>query len=217
MRRKVTDRARVTPDDLHESAALCAASVLRLELALWEKQAYGLEWTRARTVAHIGDALAFYARCLAGRLQENPGSRGLALREGSIAASASQIESGAEVLVRVAGATPQEVRAFHPTGLPDVEGFLAMGCVEILAHGYDAVAGTEAEFDPDNGLCQRILGRLFPWATQDSPGWLTLLWATGRGELEGHEYIGETWVWHSDLLSEWEGNIPNSSRWVGRS
>ena len=167
-------------------------------------------------VAHIGDALSSYAGSLASGNQENPGSLGLPFREGSMKAAATQVGSGAELLVRVAEGTPAGVRAFHPTGLPDSEGFLAMGCVEILAHGYDAVAGTEAEFDPDNALCQRVLGRLFPWAPQDTPGWLTLLWATGRSELEGQEYLGETWIWHNDLPGEWEGMIPNSSRWIGR-
>ena len=84
----MSDRTRVTSDDLRASAGLCAASVLRLELELWDRQAYGLEWTRSRTIAHIGDALAFYASSLAARFQENPGSRGLALREGSIEGSA---------------------------------------------------------------------------------------------------------------------------------
>ena len=42
----------------------------------------------------------------------------------------------------------------------------------------------------------------------DTSGWLTLLWATGRGELAGQEFLGESWIWHNDLLSEWEGNIP---------
>jgi len=212
----MSDRPPVSSDDLRGAAALCAGSVLRIDPALWEKQACGLEWTRSRTVSHIGDALAFYSRSLASRNQENRGVRGLVLREGSIEASASQIESGAVVLVRVSDGTPQGVRAFSPTGSPDAEGFLAMACVEILVHGYDAVAGTEAEFDPEDGFCRRILGRLFPWAPANTPGWPTLLWATGRAELEGQEFLGETWVWHNDLLSEWEGAVPSYSLWVGR-
>lgn len=195
---------------------MCADSVRKLDPDLWDKLAYGLEWTRSRTVAHIGDAIGFYAGSLAGRRQENPGSHGLSLREGSIEASADQVQSGADTLMRVAEGTPQETRAYHPSGLPDVEGFLAMGCVEILAHGYDAVAGTEAEFDPEDALCRRVLGRLFPWAPSDTPGWPTLLWATGRAELSGQEFVGETWTWHNDILSEWEGTTPNSKRWIGR-
>ena len=42
---------------------------------------------------------------------------------------------------------PLGVRAFHRTGLPDVEGFIAMGSAEILLHGYDAVVGMDAEFN----------------------------------------------------------------------
>jgi hypothetical protein len=212
----MSDRSPVTNDDLRAAASMVAGSVLRLDPELWDRLAYGLEWTRSRTVAHIGGALSNYAGSLASRNQENPGSLGLAFREGSTKAAATQIGLGAELLVRVAEGAPAGVRAFHPTGLPDAEGFLAMGCVEILAHGYDAVAGTEAEFDTDNALCQRVLGRLFPWAPLDTPGWPTLLWATGRSQLEGQEYLGETWIWHNDLLDEWEGTIPNTSRWVGR-
>jgi hypothetical protein len=198
----------VTSGDLLAAADLCAGSVRRLDAELWDKLAYGLEWTRSRTAAHIGDALDFYSGDLATRVQENPGSRGLNYKEGSVAGAAGQIEYSAAVLAIVADEAPAGTRAFHATGSPDAEGFLAMGCVEILLHGYDAVAGTEAEFDPDDGLCRRVLGRLFPWAPENQFGWLTLLWATGRGEIEGQEFIGESWVWHNDLLSEWEENVP---------
>lgn len=209
-------RKPVTSSDLRDAASQCASWVLRVDPAPWDKQAYGLEWIRSRTISHIDDALAFYSRSLAGRNTENPGVRGPVLQEGSIEASARQIEAGAEVLVRVSDGTPEGVRTFSPTGQPDAEGFLAMACVEIMVHGYDAVAGTEAEFDPDDGLCRRILGRLFPWAPPNTPGWTTLLWATGRGELEGQDFLGETWVWHNDLLADWEGAVPSCSLWVGR-
>jgi len=57
---------------------------------------------------------------------------------------------------------------------------------------------------------------MFPWAPTDTPPWPTLLWATGRAELDGQEFLGESWIWHSDLLEEWEGGIPNSRIWLGR-
>ena len=87
---------------------------------------------------------------------------------------------------------PLGVRAFHRTGLPNVEGFIAMGSAEILLHGYDAVVGMDAEFNPDDALCKRVLGHLFPKASQDGSGWLTLLWATERGEFDGRESLGES-------------------------
>ena len=208
----MSERSPVTSDDLRGAASLVAGSIRRLDPDLWQKLAYGLEWTRTHTVAHIADALDFYSGDIASQVQENPGSTGLHFREGSVEAAAGQIQFSAGVLAVVADAAPKGVRAYHPSGMVDAEGFLAMGCVETLLHGYDAVAGTEAEFDPDDELCKRILGRLFPWAPQDTSGWLTLLWATGRGELAGQEYVGETWRWHADLLSEWEGNIPRAQQ-----
>lgn len=204
----MSERNPVTSADLRSSAALCTNSLRRLDPDLWDKLAYGLEWTRSKTAAHIADSLDFYGGDLAMRSQEHLESGGLHYQEGSVEAAAGQIDFSAASLARVADATPDTVRAFHPTGMADKEAFLAMGCVEILLHGYDALVSTDAEFDPDNDLCQRILGRLFPWAPHDSPGWITLLWATGRGELDGQEFLGESWVWHNDLLSEWEGNIP---------
>jgi len=213
----MSDRSPVTTDDLRHAAAVVATAIANLDPELFPKLAYGLDWSRSQTAAHISSALAHYAANLATQSTESPGTRGLSLGEGSASASAWQIESNAIVLARVAEATPANVRGFHRTGLPDVEGFLAMGCVEVLLHGYDAVVGTEAEFDPDDELCRRVLGRLFPWAPTDTSGWPTLLWATGRGELEGQTFIGETWMWHNDLLSEWEGNIPDSSIWLTRN
>ncbi len=212
----MSERSPITPQDIRDAAELVAAAVNKLDPQLWERDAYGLDWSRARTVSHIGDALAFYSKSLASRFQENPGSRGLQYSEGTQSQAAHQLEYGAAILSRVAEATPSDIRAFHPSGMPDAEGFLGMGCIEILLHGYDAVYGTEAEFDPSDELCSRVLQRMFPWAPTDTPPWPTLLWATGRAELDGQEFLGESWIWHSDLLEEWEGGIPNSRIWLGR-
>ena len=88
-------RKPVTSSDLRDAASQCASWVLHVDPALWDKQAYGLEWIRSRTISHIDDALAFYSRSLASRNTENPGVRGPVLQEGSIEASARQIEAGA--------------------------------------------------------------------------------------------------------------------------
>ena len=213
----MSDRNPVSSDDLCVAAGLVAGSIRRLDSELFEKLAYGLEWTRSATATHIARVLSYYAGSLARKSQESPGTRGLALSEGSIEAAAWQIESNAGVLAIISDSTSPDIRGFHRTGLPDAEGFLAMGCVEVLLHGYDAVVGTDSEFDPDDELCKRVLGRLFPWAPQDGRGWIALLWATGRGELDGRESLGETWMWHNELLSEWEGDIPDSRHWITRN
>lgn len=38
----------VTPADLRTSETLCADSLRRLDSKLWDKLAYGLEWTRSK-------------------------------------------------------------------------------------------------------------------------------------------------------------------------
>jgi hypothetical protein len=213
----MNERNPVTSDDLRAAARLVAESIRKLDADLYEKLAYGLEWTRSATAAHIASALFHYSAALSRKSTDNPETRGLGLVEGSIAAATWQIESNAEVLALVAESMPAEVRGYHRTGNPDVEGFLAMGCVEVLLHGHDAVVGTDAEFDPDDEMCRRILGRLFPWAPLDHGGWLTLLWATGRGDIVSREHLGDTWMWHNDLLSEWDGKVPDSTIWITRN
>lgn len=203
----LSGRSPVTSDDLRDAASLVAGSIRRLDPDLWENLAYGLVWTRSHTVAHIADVLDFYSGDLASQVQENPGSVGLHYRDGSLEAAVGQIQFSAGVLALVAEATSEGARAYHPSGMVDAEGSFGMGCVETLLHGYDTVTGTEAELDPDDELCKWILGRLFRWAPQDTPRWLTLLWATGRGELADQEFLREIWRWHVDLLSEWEVNI----------
>jgi hypothetical protein len=69
--------------------------------------------------------------------------------------------------------------------------------VEILVHGYYAVARTEAAFDPDNRF-----------------GWPTLLWTAGCGGLDGQECLGESLVSQNYFMSEWECNILRSQVWI---
>ena len=70
--------------------------------------------------------------------------------------------------------------AYHATGMTDAEGYLAMGCAEILVHTWDACRGLGDEFVGPSDLSSAILARTFPWVhVEDSP-WQTLLWAFGR-------------------------------------
>jgi hypothetical protein len=38
--------------------------------------------------------------------------------------------------------------------------------------------------------------RLFPSAPTGTPRWETVLWATGRCELDGYAPVGEDWRWY---------------------
>ncbi|MFC7650006.1 hypothetical protein ACFQX6_63985 [Streptosporangium lutulentum] len=57
-------------------------------------------------------------------------------------------ETGARILAAMVRTTPARVRAYHPTGMADPEGFAAMGCVEALLHGQDIAQGLGLPFDP---------------------------------------------------------------------
>jgi hypothetical protein len=67
--------------------------------------------------------------------------------------------------------------------MADTTGFIAMGCDEILAHGWDAVHGFGGDLTPPAELAERVLRRLFPWAPTNESPWLALLWANGRADL----------------------------------
>lgn len=122
------------------------------------------------------------------------------------------------LLASVARGVPSNTRGWHSAGLPDVEGFLAMGCTEVLLHCWDAVRGTGTEFVADEAVSDHVLQRLFPWIPEGTPKgtprWQTLLLATGRDELEGHESPGERWMWQNAPLEEWNGQELRSDRWV---
>jgi hypothetical protein len=109
------------------------------------------------------------------------------------------------VLAEVARAAPPGLRAFHPAGMADVCGWIAMGCEEILLHTDDIARGLRMLYRPTDNLSARILARLFPWAPADIDPWDSLRWATGRAALPERERLGPDWYWHCPPLSEWDG------------
>ncbi|MEU6859207.1 hypothetical protein AB0B28_10110 [Glycomyces sp. NPDC046736] len=118
-------------------------------------------------------------------------------------------EAGLAVLLNVGGLVsavvetrPDSARAFHVWGTADPEGFAAMGVVETLAHAFDIATGLGVECSPPAELVAPALARLFPEAPTGTDPWPTLLWATGRGELDGFERRGSDWTWHGAPLPE---------------
>jgi hypothetical protein len=85
--------------------------------------------------------------------------------------------------------SPAHVRAYHPAGMSDPEGFAGLGCYEALLHGNDIAQGFGLSLDPPRDVCRRVLARIFPHAPADLAApdpWTTLVWAGGRVELPGH-------------------------------
>ncbi len=183
----------------------------------WRERPPNMSWTRLVTALHSSQAAAAYAVNLS--LGDDKSNPMLPVDEDAVEPSKvpSLVYSQSLLLATVARGVPAERRGWHGAGLPDAEGFLAMGCTEVLLHCWDALAGTEVAFAGDDDIADHVLQRLFPWQPKETPRWQTLLFATGRGELEGFESPGERWLWHNAPLDEWDGEERTSDRWVGRT
>jgi hypothetical protein len=112
------------------------------------------------------------------------------------------------ILAEVARAAPASARAFHPAGVADPSGWVAMGMDELLVHTHDIAKGLGVPFDIDGGLARLVLDRLFPWWPTDADPVAALLWANGRADLPTIPTPGAAWLWHCAPLAEWDGTIP---------
>lgn len=199
----------VTADDLLEAASAARSALGPTTERDWTVPAGDLVWDVRTTLTHVADALGWYAAHLAVQ------SRGRLRFDFRIHDDASDAElldvlgAAAATLAQVARAAPQGARGYHPAGMADGSGFLAMGCDEMLVHCWDAARGLGVEFVPPTELAERVLRRLFPWAPRHEPAWRALLWANGRiGLASQPERPGPGWEWHCAPLDEWDGTIP---------
>ncbi|OQR64989.1 hypothetical protein B6E66_05885 [Streptomyces maremycinicus] len=192
-------------------AVRSAVAVLRgAEAADWDARAGSLEWSCWETVEHLADDLFAYAAQLGPRggpsdtevpfvwRAQRPGAPAnvvFADRAAGAAGLARVLEACGALLTAMVRTSPAGVRAHHVFGAADPEGFAAMGVVETLVHLHDVAEGLGVRWEPDPGLCDRVLARLFPDAPSGTGRWPTLLWATGRGELPGHARLTR-WRWY---------------------
>jgi len=197
----------IAPADLLEAARLCRETLSPGLDRDWDAAAGDLEWSCRHTLDHIPDALALYALHLATRARERRPS----IRSGDPARSPTDllavVEGSASVLAEVATAAPEAARGFHGAGMADAEGFLAMGCEEIMIHTDDIAQGLGLPFQPPPDIAGRLLRRLFPWAPLDHDPWQTVRWASGRTALPGLPRLGPDWYWHCAPLAEWDGTV----------
>ncbi|MEU6077031.1 hypothetical protein [Micromonospora sp. NPDC047074] len=163
----------------------------------WSVRAGELEWDCWHTAEHIGDCLMSFA----GQLVARPEKRFVCfMANADKDASPEQVlefaEAGGRILAATVRASGPEVRAYHPTGQADPEGFAALGCVEMLLHGADIAQGLGLAIDPPREVCARVLARLAPETAQELSTvdpWAALRWSTGRIELPGRPRLRE---WH---------------------
>ncbi|AVZ76913.1 hypothetical protein SLUN_36750 [Streptomyces lunaelactis] len=204
--------SRVTADDLDQAVQLAVTVLQEAPATAWGGKAGTLEWDCWETVEHLSDDLFAYAVQLGPRTppldgevpfvweSRRPGGPGNAVHADRTAGPAGLLqvlEASGALLVAMVRTTPSHVRSYHGYGVSDPEGFGAMGIVETLVHTYDLAEGLGLVWDPPADLCARVLARLFPNAPVDTDPWLTLLWATGRTEVDGRPRL-TTWRWYGE-------------------
>ncbi|MGY6655315.1 hypothetical protein ACXIZN_24440 [Amycolatopsis sp. TRM77291] len=194
----------VTPDDLDAAIASVTHSL---------REASGRDWSSApgtgelnawRTAEHLGDCLISYAGLLIAR-PSTPRFvcfEAVADRAATPAEMLEFVTVGGGLLSAALRTVAPDVRAYHPSGRADLEGFAGMGCVEVLVHGEDMARGLDVTLDPPRDVCSRVLARMFPEVdvTGVDP-WTALLWATDRTELPGRPSRAG-WQWRGAPLSE---------------
>ncbi|HWH31102.1 MAG TPA: DinB family protein [Egibacteraceae bacterium] len=203
-------REPATPEDLRRAAAAVVAALWPHRDGDWQVRAGELDWTCLDTLGHTVDALRFYAANLATRTRVRRAYPWAEAFGGTPEVWLLALEATAELLAVVAETTADDDRAFHPAGLADAEGFLAMGCDEVLVHGADVAQGLGVALEAPDDVAALVLARLFPWV---EPGdgeraWDLLRWANGRTELPGRARLGPDWWWHCAPLDEWDGSGP---------
>ncbi|MFB6843137.1 hypothetical protein [Streptomyces sp. NPDC056361] len=203
------NRQPVTADDLDLAVQLAVEALRGAPPEAWEGKAGSLEWDCWETVEHLSDDLFAYAVQLGPKAppldgdvpfvweSRRPGGPANAIHADRAAGPAGLLqvlEASGALLVAMARTASPETRAYHGFGVSDPEGFAAMGIVETVVHTYDLAEGLGLVWSPPADICARALARLFPEAPSDTEPWRTLLWATGRGELEGRPRL-TGWRW----------------------
>ncbi|CAL9299575.1 hypothetical protein SUDANB148_03079 [Streptomyces sp. SudanB148_2056] len=159
-----------------------------------------LEWDCRGTAVHVASDLIAYAGQLAGRARGAYVPFDIALDDGTDNSGVLHVITTTGVLLAAAvRTTPRSVRAFHPYPFRHAgrEGFAAMGVAEVLLHTHDIAEGLGIAYEPPAELCEFVLTRIFPHVRPGPSPWPTLLWATGRGGLEGREPV-TAWRWYNN-------------------
>jgi hypothetical protein len=195
----------VTGDDLRAAGAAVQALFARQPDGAASVPTLGTDVIGVAT--HLTSCLTWYAADLVAGIEEATAFDLVRRPDAELGEVLTQLRAATEVLARVVDAAGPDERGFHDWGLADASGFAAMGCAELLLHTGDVAEGRGLDWTPPPGLAAATRARLFPWAPADADPWTALLWATGRGELPGHDPV-TSWRWHCAPLEEWDGTRP---------
>jgi hypothetical protein len=191
-----TDPEPVTPEDVELAGNIVIDALAGSIEADWSLSAGGLSWSCWTALAHACDCTISYTGQLIDRAEVDYVPFVVRVEEtASPAGLLRVVRVAAGRLAAGYRSTADDVRAYHPSGMADAEGFAAMGITELLVHGHDVAHGLGASFQVEPGLAGRVLARLFPHAAvADDDPWQVLLWAHGRITLPGRPLIGD-WTW----------------------
>jgi len=198
----------IGPCDFDAIAGSCLEALGATTGDDWSVAAGELTWTCRRTLDHLVDVMVSYAAHLAsratGRLPfPRDGAPGAPVADLMVLVGAT-----AATLAEVARAAPPRTRAFHPSGMADASGFVAMGACELLIHTDDIMAGLGRRFRPAEYHADLVLARLFPWApAEETDRWATLRYECGRAPLGKRPRRDPNWYWHSPPIAEWAGSV----------
>lgn len=211
-------RTPVTGADVERAVALTAEALRPAPAAAWDAQAGPMDCSCWDAMDHLNNGVFSYATRLAHPVPwvpgmpdrptirwERPGAQSRPLvtdRADGPAAAIEVLLTAGGLVAAVVETRPATARAWHIWGTADPEGFAAMGVVETLAHAFDLTQGLGIALAAPADLVAPALARLFPEAPKDTDPWATLLWATGRGELDGFAKRGPDWSWHSAPLDK---------------
>jgi hypothetical protein len=199
----------VDSTDVRTAVTAAAAALRSVAGQDWRVPAGDLTWTCWETVEHVADDLFSYAGQLAaeqppadgyvawGYQKARPDAPALTIYADPSAGTAGLLqvlEASGGMLAACVQVSPPQRRGFHPYGVSDASGFAAMGIVETLVHLHDIAETLKFPWEPDAGVCARVLARLFPDAPTGNDPWPTLLWSTGRIDLPGHPRQNQ-WRW----------------------
>ncbi len=118
----------------------------------WTRQAANVDWSVAKTVAHIAESLLWYASDMAAGPAELSSMDLTVPVDKAPAELLRTVRTFGVVLARVLDAAAPEDRGWHPFGLPDASGFAGSACDEIVIHTADAAAGLGLDFAPSADL-----------------------------------------------------------------
>ncbi|WP_181776384.1 maleylpyruvate isomerase mycothiol-dependent enzyme family protein [Amycolatopsis pittospori] len=192
----------ITPDDLDAAVASVVGGLRTAASRDWSSVPGTGDLNAWRTAEHLGDCLISYA----GLLLARPSTPRFVCFESVADKAATPTEMlefvtvGAGILGATLRTVDPDVRAYHPSGRADVEGFAGMGCVEVLVHGEDMARGLGVTLDPPRDVCSRVTARMFPDTeiTGVDP-WTALLWSTDRTDLPGRPSRAG-WQWRGAPL-----------------